>query len=127
MIVVNRRDLRSSHVECALKACIAKETKRYDFPAKRKVNDSQTNDLKVLIRLANLEVARSEEAEDDAAFRNNWDIVQQWSEHSRYQRHVLSEAKVLLDAASPRLDRAEPAKAYGLVHDTLYTGIAQNV
>ena len=35
-------------VECALKACIAKQTARYDFPDKSKANDSFVHDLKKL-------------------------------------------------------------------------------
>jgi HEPN domain-containing protein len=85
-------------VECGLKACVAKETKRYDFPDKSKVNASHTHDLKELIKLANLEVARVEEARNDAEFRNNWDLVQQWSERSRYQHYATNVAKAMVDA-----------------------------
>jgi HEPN domain-containing protein len=63
-------------VECALKACIARATQRYDFPEKRSVDASHTHNLKDLIRVANLEVARLEKARSDAVFRNNWDFVQ---------------------------------------------------
>jgi hypothetical protein len=31
-------------------------------------------------------------------FRNHWDLVQQWSEHSRYQRHGSEMAKALVEA-----------------------------
>jgi HEPN domain-containing protein len=63
-------------VECALKARIARATQRYDFPEKRSVDASHTHNLKDLIRVANLEVARLEKARSDAVFRNNWDFVQ---------------------------------------------------
>ena len=43
-------------VECGLKACIAKKTKRYDFPDKRIVNDSYTHDLNLLIKVSGLQV-----------------------------------------------------------------------
>ncbi len=42
-------------VECALKACIAKQTLRYDFPEKRRVDNSHTHDLTKLVRVADLE------------------------------------------------------------------------
>ena len=45
-------------VECALKACIAKETKRHEFPDRRKVDASHTHDLRELVRLAKLEKSR---------------------------------------------------------------------
>lgn len=32
-------------VECGLKACIAKETQRGEFPDRRRVNDSHTHNL----------------------------------------------------------------------------------
>ena len=88
--------------ECALKACIAKKTQRYDFPDKKGVDASYTHNLKDLIKVANLELARLEEARIDPDFRNNWDLVQQWSEHSRYRRHDLGMAEALLKAVNGR-------------------------
>lgn len=85
-------------VECALKACIARGTQRYDFPEKRSVDASHTHNLKDLIRVANLEVARLEQARNDSVFRNNWDFVQEWSEQSRYRRHSPDMAKALVEA-----------------------------
>jgi hypothetical protein len=41
-------------IECALKACIAKKTKRYDFPDKATVQDSYTHDLIKLIKISGL-------------------------------------------------------------------------
>ncbi|MDQ2843404.1 MAG: HEPN domain-containing protein [Acidobacteriota bacterium] len=89
-------------VECALKACIAKGTQRYDFPDKKSVDASYTHNLKDLIRVANLELARLEEARTNPEFRNNWDVVQQWSEHSRYRRHDPGMAEALLKAVTGR-------------------------
>jgi len=48
-------------VECALKACIAKRTKRYDFPDKSMFKDAYTHDLDQLVRTAELEPARRSE------------------------------------------------------------------
>jgi len=41
-------------VECALKACIAKQTKRYDFPDKKRVRDVFTHNLETLVKVAEL-------------------------------------------------------------------------
>jgi len=41
-------------VECALKACIARKTQEFDFPEKKRVNDSHTHDLGKLLVLAGL-------------------------------------------------------------------------
>lgn len=89
-------------VECALKACIAKRTQRYDFPDKKSVDASYTHNLKDLIKVANLDVARLESAKADPLFRNNWDLVQQWSEHSRYRTQGPKPAEALLRAVGDR-------------------------
>lgn len=86
-------------VECALKACIAKGTQRYDFPDRRSVEASHTHNLKDLIRVADLETARLEEALINPVFKNYWDVVQQWTEHSRYRRNNLDMARTLVEAA----------------------------
>jgi len=72
-------------VECALKACIAKRTREYDFPDKTLVIESYTHSLKDLLRLA---VAKSEWEGDVAvnpALDRNWVILLTWSETSRYE------------------------------------------
>lgn len=89
-------------VECALKACTAKSTQRHDFPEKKSVDASYTHDLNALIKVANLEAARVEEARKDPAFRNYWDVVRQWSEHSRYGRHTPEMADALIEAISSK-------------------------
>lgn len=42
-------------IECALKACIAKQTQEFDFPDKKTVMDSYTHDLEKLIKVAKLD------------------------------------------------------------------------
>ena len=73
-------------VECALKACIAKETKRHEFPDRRKVDASHTHDLRELVRLANLEESCQDRATKDPEFSRNWGKVKLWSEQSRYRQ-----------------------------------------
>src|SRR6266496_2158814 len=75
-------------VECAIKACIAKGTRRYEFPEKRKVEASYSHNLRELVKVADLEDARLQRARMDPYFRKNWDVVQDWSEQSRYARHA---------------------------------------
>ena len=41
-------------IECALKACIAKKTKRYDFPDKEFFNETYIHDLQKLLKPAGL-------------------------------------------------------------------------
>jgi hypothetical protein len=89
-------------VECALKACIARSTRRHDFPDKKSVDASHTHNLKDLMRVANLEPERLEWANQDPIFRNNWDFVNQWSEQSRYRKHSLDIAQALVEAIGSR-------------------------
>jgi hypothetical protein len=89
-------------VECALKACIAKTTQRHEFPDREKAFNSYTHNLRGLLTVAGLESALAEESKRDAAFRNNWDSVQLWSERSRYSTHHPETAKKLIEAVRDR-------------------------
>jgi HEPN domain-containing protein len=89
-------------VECALKACIAKATQRYEFPEKKRVDASHTHNLRELVKLAKLEDARLEEVRKDAQFQKYWDFVQSWSEDSRYRTHAPDVARALLEAVGNR-------------------------
>ncbi len=82
-------------VECALKATIAKTTRQYDFPDKQRVSEAHTHNLKNLLRLAELdgELKRSSQS-----VQTNWDIVQQWTEASRYAFFDERQAVGMLDA-----------------------------
>jgi hypothetical protein len=85
-------------VECALKACIAKQTQRHDFPEKKRVDASYTHSLKELVRVANLEDLRRHLASTEPQFDENWGIVEAWSGQSRYATHPMERARQLLDA-----------------------------
>ncbi len=74
-------------VECALKACIAKQTREHDFPDRAVVNKSYTHNLVDLIGVAGLQRELGRKMEDDAGFEVNWTLVKDWSEEARYQRH----------------------------------------
>lgn len=89
-------------VECALKACIAKKTKRYDFPEKRIVNDSYTHDLPQLIKVSGLQGSLDSEMRRDPVFEVNWAIVKDWNEGSRYTRHDAQAARSLIEAVTDR-------------------------
>jgi hypothetical protein len=89
-------------VECALKACIAKMTQRHDFPDKRKADDSYSHSFEKLLKVAELEKPRAEEARRDVVFRDNWDRVQWWSEQSRYSTTSDEKARGLLKAVGDR-------------------------
>lgn len=71
-------------VECALKACIAKQTKKYDFPDKNIANKSHVHDLEQLLSLAGLR----EDLRTNNSLMLNWSIVKDWNETKRYERNI---------------------------------------
>jgi HEPN domain-containing protein len=89
-------------IECALKACIAKRTRRYEFPDKKTADASHTHKLSELIRVAQLEDAHIEEVGRDVLFGANWNIVKEWSEQSRYKKHLPESAEDILSAVADR-------------------------
>lgn len=89
-------------VECGLKACIAKSTKKYDFPDKKRVNESYIHDLEKLIKVAGLLPALEQEIRNDSKFEVNWSVVKDWSEESRYEDHTRNEAHDIYSAITNR-------------------------
>jgi len=72
-------------IECALKACIAKRTQRFDFPLERRAIDAiYTHDLTTLFKSAGLEKARDEDMKNDEELKVYWAVLKQWTEASRY-------------------------------------------
>ncbi len=72
-------------VECALKACIAKKTRRHEFPPKRKyIDEIYTHDLNILLRVAGLDKQLDKDMHANAALAANWNTVKVWNEESRY-------------------------------------------
>lgn len=72
-------------VECALKACIAKKTRRYEFPDKELVKKIYTHDLSQLLKVAGLEGDYRQRSNVDAEFELRWNVVKLWSEDARYE------------------------------------------
>jgi hypothetical protein len=79
-------------VECALKACIAKKTKKYEFPDKELVNASYTHKLSRLIEIAGLSTLLDAQSKMDKQFEVNWSTVKNWNENSRYMSPSKQEA-----------------------------------
>jgi len=75
-------------VECALKACIAKQIRRYDFPDRKLVNDSYTHDLEKLLNISGMKNAMQSETQVNPNLAVNWAIVKDWSEQSRYSNNI---------------------------------------
>jgi len=75
-------------VECALKACIAKQTRRHDFPDKKLVNESYTHALTKLLDAAGLRTDLKQEVKSNKPFEINWGIVKDWNEETRYRTPI---------------------------------------
>src|SRR5271157_4939437 len=71
-------------IECALKARLAKQTKRYDFPPEPNFVNSSHN-LQQLLDRANLQKVFEKEKARDPQFAINSNVIKDWTEKSRYQ------------------------------------------
>ena len=82
-------------IECALKACIAKQIRMYDFPDKDLASKSYSHIVGDLVKVAGLDVLRKSEEQISPDFAVNWSIVQRWRETSRYETRSKQEAEDL--------------------------------
>jgi HEPN domain-containing protein len=74
-------------IECALKACIAKQTKEYDFPPDRKAVEAiYKHNSGDLLKASTLEREHEQARRASSAFDANWKIIQGWTEQGRYQQ-----------------------------------------
>lgn len=77
-------------VECALKACIAKATKRHEFPPKSDyVRKLYSHNLEELLRIAGLEKQLEADSRANPDLAINWGVVKSWNEESRYMNSGL--------------------------------------
>lgn len=78
-------------VECAIKACIARHTKRYDFPPNpNALKDIYSHDLVKLIGAARLQRELDADRRRNTSLNNKWDVVKDWNINSRYAVSGLS-------------------------------------
>ena len=92
-------------VECALKACVAKQVRRYDFPDRKLANEVFTHDLKKLMSLAGLAPEFEKEMETNKPLELNWAVVKDWSESSRYEIGITeAQARDLYSGCTARKD-----------------------
>lgn len=90
-------------VECALKACVAKQVQRYDFPDKLVANEAFTHDLKRLTKLSGLAPELEKEMQTNKTLEINWAVVKDWSESSRYEIGINeTQARDLYSACTDR-------------------------
>lgn len=95
-------------IECAIKSAIAKQTKRHDFPNKRVAAESYTHDLKQLLQTAGLWTYFDAAIRGNPSLSDNWAVVKDWNEASRY-------ALLISDAQARDLYSACTARTHGLL------------
>lgn len=91
-------------VECGLKACVAKRTRRGSFPDKDFAQKCWTHDIKKLVELAGLGTARGAAAPPRSQAEQNWQLVQNWDEGQRYERKSQADAEALYAAVTDPAD-----------------------
>lgn len=89
-------------VECGLKACIAKATRRSEWPDLEKVKASYTHDLTALVKQAGLRATLEAEEKTDLELARFWAVVKDWSEKARYAEHTETKARDLCRAVTDR-------------------------
>lgn len=90
-------------VECALKACVAKQTRRHDFPNKKIANEAHTHDLEKLVNVAGLKFEFQQSRNENQTLELNWAVVKDWKETARYEiGYTEAQARDLFDACTGR-------------------------
>ena len=90
-------------VECALKACVAKQVGRYDFPDRKLANEAFTHDLEKLMRLSGLAPELEKELKTNKLLELSWAVVKDWSESLRYEIGITEpQARDLYSACTAR-------------------------
>lgn len=85
-------------VECALKACIAKQTERYEFPNKERASQSWSHSLTGLAQIAGLQRSLADESDADPQFGAYWGVVKDWKPDARYISRGQKEAEEIVRA-----------------------------
>ena len=90
-------------VECGLKACIAKKTKKFDFPPEpATIREIYVHNIEILLKSAGLKHAFDKDVTKDKKLEVNRAVVTRWNERSRYEEHTETEARDLYDAITDR-------------------------
>jgi hypothetical protein len=95
-------------IECALKACIAKDTQKFDFPDKARVLSSYVHKSAELMSAANLANLFQQARQANPSLQASWDVVNNWSEQSRYSIWSRADANAMIVAVGDRQDGVLP-------------------
>lgn len=75
-------------VECALKACVARQVRQFDFPDKSLANAAFTHDIEMLVKVAGLALDFENDRNANPALDLNWAVVKDWSVTFRYDVRI---------------------------------------
>lgn len=91
-------------IECALKACIAKNSKKYAFPpGVSTVRKIYSHNLNQLFGEAELLKTFEKDMKSNNALKINWTTLNDWSPEKRYEKSITEkEAKDIYSAISNR-------------------------
>ena len=86
-------------VECAIKACIAKQFKRNTIPDRRLVNETYKHDFENLLRTAGLFDRLEDDTKANPGLGSSWSVVKDWKPDVRYSTEKTKlDANDLIDA-----------------------------
>ena len=89
-------------IECALKACIAKRTRKHEFPPDRKYIDrAYSHELTELLKLAGLNDRLDKDMKTKPELGTNWGVVKSWKVDSRYETSGLRGADMCMAIMGP--------------------------
>ena len=91
-----------------MKACIARNTQRYDFPDKVRVNKSYVHKPAELLVVANLTSLFQQARKANPRLQASWDVVNNWSEESRYEIRTRADADAMIKAVGKPQDGVLP-------------------
>jgi hypothetical protein len=96
-------------IECGLKAIIASQTKRGDYPDKDFVHKIYTHKLETLTDLAGLKTDLRNQMNMNINFSGNWLLCRGWSEQRRYTYGTSRQDAVdLVNAATDSINGVLP-------------------
>lgn len=77
-------------IECGMKACIAKQIRKHEFPDRKFILDSYTHDLDKLLNVSGLKPTLNEATANNPDLDINWSIIKDWTVDARYD-HTIGE------------------------------------
>lgn len=72
-------------IECALKACAAKQLELHEVPDREFINSFYTHSFDKLVKISGIKLELEEHKISNPNFAINWNTVRNWNETRRYE------------------------------------------